>query len=610
MAWSLEHSKKIYGVGTHDLHFLDISPEGKLVITLHGHSITFEDVCAAILEQTPMMVRVPSFTLRIPQLVTYQVRKLISSFATAGKHFNYSGSFQPVYPIKVNARKTNIQTILASDKSYGLEAGTKSELVIVLKALRERPERKRLIMANGVKDAGYVEIVRQALNDGYNIVISVESLDEVKLTLEMLPRDKLQLALRIKPYTHATGYWKKSVGRNSKFGLGIHDLLAVEEYLTEQCAQEVVVGIHGHPGSQLEGGLGPYVSFLAQTYKQIRDRGFVNLQTINYGGGLAIDYTGRLRPDLFEYYSSTIVESCMILKSEGYPSPNIMVEAGRAITALSVMIAIETIDVRHIYPNVIHSNQDASNAEDVLVRYRHLVAKVTSRDELVDVWVQWQQEQKDTTNFTQLYVNEYVTGVLRDIIREKLVTSFPDYTELSKNVLDELFFPDALVIGNFSVFNSVCDHVLIGQYFPMIPVDALDKQPETLTRLVDITCDSDGEISTYIPKEAKEPLFTKDYYPLTTPSNSLEWHGFPVGDLTSMLSSHIVIPLAGAYQDVIEFDHNLLGDLPNVQLTLTPDGEWVVEWVGAAQNIQALVKLMGYHIKNFEDPFLRVGKSN
>ena len=52
-------------------------------------------------------------------------------------------------------------------------------------------------------------------------------------------------------------------------------------------------------------------------------------------------------------------------------------------------------------------------------------------------------------------------------------------------------------IGNFSLFQSVPDMWGVEQIFPTIPLHRLDEMPSERGRIVDITCDSDGEIKKY-----------------------------------------------------------------------------------------------------------------
>lgn len=607
--WSLRDSKLIYGLGKSDLHFLDITEDGKLCIKLFDKVIPLEEIFEDILEQNDSLDHVPSFTLRIPQLIETQVNKLINSFQDAMKKYNYPGQYQPLYPIKVNPRIEVLTTIMDTNASYGLEAGTKSELILILKEIGDEENFDRLIMCNGIKDAEYIDLVSQALGDGYNIIISIESLEEAQIALERLPRDKLQLALRIKPYATVESHWSGSTGRNSKFGLTIANLFAVEQYLIAESSQNSVVAIHSHPGSQMTASFVPYAQFLTKIYNQLYSKGFKAIKYINFGGGLAINYDSHLQADMFKVYTNELIETLNRSIDPSIPKPHIMTESGRAVTALSSMAIIETIDYRLLYPENKSIKQHSQLSDQIL----QSIADSSNINQLEMICKDWFSDMNHLQDLNSLHIYEKETVYIRKAIREKIVTSkFSLLDALRNETLKECFYPDFITIGNFSVFNSVCDHVLIKQYFPMIPVENLHLQPETLVRLVDITCDSDGEISIYSPSHSDEKqLYTRDYFPITVPER-VELRGFPVGKVDQLSESYIVIALVGAYQDIIEMDHNLLGDLPEVNLVIGNDStnpdDWKVTWLEPAQNIQDLVKEVGYTIEQHDNPFLRKKK--
>jgi arginine decarboxylase-like protein len=81
--------------------------------------------------------------------------------------------------------------------------------------------------------------------------------------------------------------------------------------------------------------------------------------------------------------------------------------------------------------------------------------------------------------------------------------------------------------------------------------------------------------------------------------------GIPVGDLDKVPGSHFILALVGAYQDAIEMDHNLLGDLPDVELALKEDKTWGITWITGAESIEHLLKDVGYaNIDVDEDPYM------
>jgi arginine decarboxylase len=586
-----------------------MTEQGKIIIKLRNQEILLEDILEDILEQNEFLEHVPSFTLRIPQLIDFQVQKLINSFQESMVKYNYSGSYQPLYPIKVNPRIEVMTAIMESNSTYGLEAGTKSELILILTEIGDEQNFDRVIMCNGIKDADYIELVYHALNDGYNIIVSIESIEEAEIALERLPRDKLKLALRIKPYASVSGHWSNSTGRNSKFGLAIANLFAVEQLLTNEKAQSNVVAVHSHPGSQMTSSFVPYAEFLAKIYNQLYSKGFTSIKYINFGGGLAINYDGTLPDNMFDIYTDELIKTLEKTIDPKIPKPDIMSESGRAVTALSSLAVIETIDYRMLYPE----NGDAKEtsltekAKDII----SLINESTSLQEIENACADWFENKDHLQDLYVLHEYEKQTVIIRKTARRKFSMLSDSISSLmNSDIVSECFLPDFITIGNFSVFNSACDHVLIKQYFPMIPVENLHTQPETLVRLVDITCDSDGEISIFSPtiiEKGSKNLFTKDFYPLTSDTR-VELRGFPVGSIEKLSESYIIIALIGAYQDIIEMDHNLLGDLPEVTLTLEDQNEWKVHWLESAQNIQELVKEVGYTIEHHENPFLKKKK--
>ena len=592
--WTLDDSRLVYGVGKEDLHFLNIDKQGNLIITLDGHQISLSEVIRQVGSQVRERgyPRVPSFTLRIPQLIDTQIQKVSQIFHSILKEQNYQGHYRVVYPLKVNPMKSVIHQILDNNPNYGLEVGTKSELFIVLKELKDKKD--RLIMCNGVKDNEYIEIVRQALNEGYNIWVSIESVKEAKITLDLLPRKKMQLALRIKPYVSIVSHWGASAGRHSKFGLGIEDLFQTMKLLKQEKAQDAVVAIHAHPGSQVLGNIYAFAEFIAHTYTHLYDAGFTNLKVINVGGGLPINYDGHLTPGTIHSDASAIIVALTKILGTKYPHPDIMTESGRVITALYALLIVRAFELRQIFPTT------TKKPKILLLTEAQQMKKPKA---ILQAWETWSKQASEHQELQSIHKYEKHTGYVKKQLRQQFVKLDNYENHLTDPLAKDLLRPEYIIQGNFSVFNGACDHVLVGQYFPILPITNLDTQPTTLVRLVDITCDSDGEISNYTPPLSDRRLFTQDGFPLTTTKKQYIG-GFPVGDLASIDDDYLAIALIGAYQDVIEMDHNLIGDLPDVQLTLTPKGQWIIQWLGAAQTIQDLATDVGFTLPQMDDPYI------
>ncbi|TET27628.1 MAG: hypothetical protein E3J70_11560 [Candidatus Heimdallarchaeota archaeon] len=600
MKWKLDDSKLVYGIGSKDLYYLDINKEGKLELVLDGQRISFEKIIETFQEKTKYDDA--SFALRIPQLISSQIEKLITAFAEAREKYNYQSKYYPIYPIKVNHSKFIIETIIKSHPTYGFESGTKSEFILLLQALKN--EKHRLIMCNGAKDREYLQSIKEAIADGFKICISIESEQEIIDTLDILPQENYQLAFRIKPYVTLHGHWGASSGRNSKFGLAIGELHDVIDILEEKKVTHLLTMLHSHPGSQITDleGFERFATFVAKIYKLLHERGFTKLKTINFGGGLPIDYDNRLDEDFMQKYAEIFVK--VLSKKLPKLQPIIMTESGRAITALSTLVIVKTIDRYSMF-------SEAYYDKTLGVAYWGKKAakhkEVSSARDVLKKWSSWERRKPPLDFLEGLNDYEYITLELKRELR-KLFFGFEDFEKQLDKVEAKLFLkPEYAIQGNFSVFNSIGDLVLVKQYFPVIPISSLNQRPETIVRLFDITCDSDGEVAVYHSPISDKKLFTEDDFQLTF-TKPFSLGGFPIGDLEELKDSYLVIPLAGAYQDIVEFDHNLLGDLPDVLVAL--DGEWRIELLNGAQSISSLLADVGFICDVDDDPYYDNGKKS
>jgi len=110
---------------------------------------------------------------------------------------------------------------------------------------------------------------------------------------------------------------------------------------------------------------------------------------------------------------------------------------------------------------------------------------------------------------------------------------------------------------NFSVFQSLLDHWALGQLFPIMPVTRLNERPTREATLVDITCDSDGQINKFIDlRDVRDTL----------PLHELQTNGGGKQE-----PYHIGFFLMGAYQDIMGDLHNLFGRVNEVHVFLEPD---------------------------------------
>lgn len=596
MEWLLEDSKLIYGVNRNDLDYLDINKQGLLELILDDHRITFQEIAKTVKRKTKY--KKTSFAVRVPQLITRQISDLISAFEKARISFKYNGKYQPIYPIKVNSQRLIIETIIKSHPTYSFEAGTKSEFILLLQALKD--EKHRIIMCNGAKDPEYLRTINQAIKDGHNVCISIESVLEMKDTFRLVTQKNYQIALRIKPYITMHGHWGESSGRHSKFGLSIAELLEVVELIKQKKKTEIVTMLHAHPGSQITHlpDFYKFGEFMARIFKKLQLMGLTSINTINFGGGLPIDYDNSLDPDFMNKYAKILVESLSNYLPEF--QPNICTESGRAITASSTMIMVLVIDKYDVFPYI-------KPREEFIKKFQEdfqLLMKENTIEQMLENWFNWDSRSGEIKDPDELHGFEWLSFDLKKFYRRKFFEQKDFKKHIQNEIAKSLLLSEFSLQGNFSVFNSIADHVLVHQYFPVIPTIGLHLQPETIAHLYDITCDSDGKVACHHTQISEKKLFSKDGF-LLSYHEQLVLHGFPIGNLSDIVNNFLLIPLAGAYQDIIEFDHNLLGDLPDI--LVAHDGkDWIIEQINGAQSIETLLAEVGFECEITDDPYMDV----
>jgi len=130
---------------------------------------------------------------------------------------------------------------------------------------------------------------------------------------------------------------------------------------------------------------------------------------------------------------------------------------------------------------------------------------------------------------------------------------------------------------NFSVFQSLLDHWALGQLFPIMPVARLNERPTREATLVDITCDSDGQVNKFI--DLRDVRDTLPLHKLIPNGNGLP-EPYYLGFF-----------LMGAYQDIMGDLHNLFGRVNEVHVFLEPDeptGYYIEEIIEGATIVQSL----------------------
>jgi arginine decarboxylase len=529
--------------------------------------------------------------VRFNGIIRDRIQSLTEAFQLAIKKFKYRNTHRIAYPIKANPHRHVVDVVQESGKEVllGLEVGSKPELIAVL-SMEWHPD--TLLLCNGYKDREYILLALLAMQLGRRTIITLEQPYELNLVLKTAAElgIEAEIGVRMKLSTKGTGKWESSGGESSKFGLFSHEIVACIEKLKAEGKSHWLKLFHFHMGSQITTikSIKKAMAEASRAYTEIAAE-CPSLSFFDIGGGLAVDYDGsKSRADSSMNYTieeyardvvSSIGEACL---NAGLDDPIIITETGRATVAHQSVLIVEVIDVT---PGPVDPEKsDPPSEHELLLALKTLQDELTLKNcretfhDVIDV------KERALEEFVhgKLNLNEraYAEKTCRAILVEirKLcnqLTDANDEIEALDKLLLETYF------CNFSVFQSLPDSWAIGQLFPVAPIHRLNEVPNHRAILADLSCDSDGKISSFIGKKR--------------PMNHLmlhEYDGKPY---------YIGIFFVGAYQEILGGLHNLFGDTNVVHAELDENGEWDLSRLVEGDTIEEVLNYVQYSIEKQKD---------
>jgi arginine decarboxylase len=568
-AWSAAKSEEHYGfkrwgsphISVDDGGFVNVQPRAD------GRGIRVLDV---VDEALGMGLKAP-MVIRFQDLLRHRVIQLNECFAKAIKDEGYKGDYRGVFPIKVNQLREVVDEIVLAGKDfhYGLEAGSKPELMIAL-AMHEGSQ--RLIVCNGYKDDDYMRLALLGRKLGKKVIIVIEQLSEVDSIIRIATETGVKpiLGFRVKLQTRGEGKWSSSTGDNAKFGLNTAEILFAIEKLRAAKMQGCLKLVHFHIGSQVPNIItikGAVVE-ASRFYCQLARMGFP-MGYLDVGGGLGVDYDGSrtnfessMNYSLEEYARDVVSNIREICNASGVPVPDIVSESGRAIAAPHSMLVVEVFERINKRESLgkQHEPKTRHKVVDDLAELLKNKAKLGRLERFHDA-LQKKEEAFSLFNLGYLDLEnraaaEQIFWQICELIDKEGTKSGYQPEELHdlKKLLADQY------VCNFSVFQSLLDSWALKQLFPVTPLHRLREKPTVNAILVDITCDSDGKVSSFIDLQD-----VKDYITLHPLKNEPYYLG---------------ICLTGAYQDIMGDLHNLFGRVNEVHVFLEddePNGYYIEE---------------------------------
>ncbi|CAM6120048.1 unnamed protein product [Calypogeia fissa] len=564
--WTVGNSSLLYRVHGWGAPYFFINEQGNMAVRPHGEDTALSEEIDIIdvVERVVSQGMAPPLILRFPAILQHRLRSLHSAFERAIMQQDYQGRFQGVYPVKCNPDRFIVEDIVKAGKNirFGLEAGSKPELMMALSVLCGHGSPEALLICNGYKDVEYVHVALLARQLGVRSVIVLEQEEELEIVIQVGERLGVRpvIGVRAKLSTKHDGHWGETSGEKGKFGLTIPEIVGVVSKLRRAGMLDCLQLLHFHIGSQIpslelvdEG-----VSEASHIFCELALMG-ANMKHIDIGGGLGVDYDGTNSSTSeasigysLDGYAEQVVNSIKVACSaKNVKCPIITCESGRGLVSHQSVLVFDVLSA---------GAKPCNTAEDVGIP---LVIEGLPY-EMAAVY-------EELSNYVKSGKYESAFECARSLKAEGTRLFKLGLFSLERRAMVDKIYGMVKALSyekeqarrkdaadgtvtyhiNLSIFKSLPDSWAIGQLFPFAPLHRHEEEPSAQAIFSDLTCDSDGKVATFIGHDDD-----------IEPSNFLRLH-----PLVPKKPYYIGMFLAGAYQEVLGSMHNLFGMLNVVHVS-------------------------------------------
>jgi arginine decarboxylase len=563
--WNTKKSAELYGIDNWGANYFQINEKGNVEICPFGRNDKRKVDLRELLDDLLQRGLRSPVLIRFPDIVNSQIQTLAQAFYKAFNTFNYKGTYNGVFPIKVNQQRYLVEEMVEFGKKshLGLEAGSKPELLIAL-AVMDNPN--ALLICNGFKDSEYIETALLARKLGRNTIIVVDRMSELPLIVEASKNLNIRpcIGFRAKLESRGAGKWVESSGAKSKFGLTVSEMLKCLDILKRENMLDCLQMLHFHIGSQITALRAIKDSLIeaSRIYVELAGMG-AGLKYIDVGGGLGVDYDGSqtnwensVNYTIQEYANDVVGQICSACDEKEIPHPGIITEAGRALVAHHSVLVFDVLGSHRIQTKEVPAQVPPEDEHELLEDLHELYNTLNTKNLNEHLQDAFRIREYGMNLFNLGYFSLKQRALLEDIFwafcskvldLEKTLPRKPEELGELKKLMHDSYY------CNFSLFQSAPDMWAVGQLFPIMPIHRLQEEPTRRAVLLDLTCDSDGKIDNFIDiKDIK---------------NALELHEYD-----EKQPYYIGMFLLGAYQEILGDFHNLFGDTDAVHVSVRETG--------------------------------------
>ena len=532
--------------------------------------------------------------LRVADFISWRIDQINEAFQSAISELQYGGSYQGVFPVKVNQQAQVIDRIVADGKphNFGLEVGSKAELLI---ALAQDLSKEAALICNGVKDEEFIGLALMSQQLGFNTFVVLESPREVDLVLDVARSMDIrpQLGIRIKLTHEVSGNWSASSGDRSTFGMTIAQVMDVMDQLREEGFLDCLTLQHSHLGSQVPNII--EIRMAAQEacrfFVELRKEG-APLAFLDLGGGLGVDYTGEHRATenstnyTLSEYCTNIVETVKYAMDDAQMEPPLIItESGRACVAQSSMLLFNILEATHFDSD---QKVEAEEGDHPVLTSMLAIEAYLSAERVHECWndlVFYRNEMRSLLKSGRASLRETAKAERVHLyLMNRIKALVADNDTMNEEMAVALKQAVDIYHGNFSLFQSLPDVWAIEQIHPIAPLHRLKEKPTRHAILSDITCDSDGKIDNFVLGDGLSTTL-------------------PVHELVAGEEYYLGVFFIGAYQETLGDLHNLFGDTNVVTIELRQDGSFELMHEQEGDTISEVLSYVEYDPRQMVDAF-------
>jgi arginine decarboxylase len=349
--WTIEDSEELYRIKGWGEPYFSINAAGHITVSPRGDRGGSLDLYELVTALQKRNLSLP-LLIRFSDILEDRIERLNACFSKAIARYKYSGSYRGVFPVKCNQQRHLIEDLVRFGQPYklGLEAGSKPELMIALASLHHADS---LLICNGYKDREYIETAMLATRLGKTAIVVIEQLEEIETVISLSHSLGIKpvVGVRAKLSSRGVGRWAESSGEGAKFGLMIPEIIQVVDRLSEEGMLDCLQLLHYHIGSQISSisVIKDAIREASQIYTELANLG-ANMQYLDVGGGLAVDYDGSKTNfhasknyNMQNYANDIVAEVKEACEEAEITAPVLISESGRALASHQSVLIFDVL---------------------------------------------------------------------------------------------------------------------------------------------------------------------------------------------------------------------------------------------------------------------------